>query len=144
MKLVEEAREVIRNSSPSSSIYIGCDSVRKKKKGIVKYSIVVIVHMDSKHGCKLLHETITQPDYGTMKQRLLNETYYAAGLALELLEDIGDRHLEIHLDINSKASEKSNVAVKEALGYCRGLGIETKIKPDAFAASHGADKITRH
>jgi predicted RNase H-related nuclease YkuK (DUF458 family) len=39
---------------------------------------------------------------------------------------------------------KSNVAVKEALGYVKGtLGIDAKIKPDSFAATHAADHVVR-
>jgi predicted RNase H-related nuclease YkuK (DUF458 family) len=61
------------------------------------------------------------------------------------MEDVGDRHFEVHIDINPNPRYKSNVAVKEALGYVKGnLGIDAKIKPDAFAAMHAADHLVRH
>lgn len=143
---ITRAKEAILNSSAESSVYIGCDSQRFKKHGIfyAKYCTVVIVHMDSKRGAKLFHESTVMPDYGVIKQRMLNEVMFAVNAATELLDVIGDRHFEIHIDVNPNPKHKSNVAVKEALGYVRGnLGIEAKIKPHAFAAMHAADHLVR-
>jgi predicted RNase H-related nuclease YkuK (DUF458 family) len=145
--MIEEAKKAILDSSQSSSIYIGCDSIRfrKNKQWYAKYSTVVIVHMDSKKGCRLFHESIDMPDYGNLKQRLLTEVQHAVATATELIDVIGDRHLEIHLDINSDPKHKSSVAVKEALGWVKGsLGLDAKIKPSAFAATHAADHAVRH
>jgi len=49
--MIEEAKELIATSSPQSSVYIGCDSIRYRKNNqwYAKYSTVIIVHMDSKH-----------------------------------------------------------------------------------------------
>ena len=71
--MLEEAKQAILDSSQSSSIYIGCDSIRfrKNKQWYAKYSTVVIVHMDSKKGCRLFHESVDMPDSGNLKQRLL-------------------------------------------------------------------------
>lgn len=146
MSFIDDAREAIKASSAESSIYIGCDSIRFKKHGLwhAKYSTVVIVHMDSKKGCKLFHASEILPDYGVIKQRMLNEVMFAVNAATELIDDIGDRHFEIHIDINPNPKHKSNVAVKEALGYVKGnLGIDAKIKPHAFAAMHAADHLVR-
>ena len=81
-----------------------------------------------------------------MKQRLLTEVMNTVNVALELLDDIGDRHLEIHLDLNKSPKHKSYVAVQEALGYVRGCmphGIDVRIKPEGWAASHAADHCVR-
>jgi predicted RNase H-related nuclease YkuK (DUF458 family) len=141
-----QAREAIINSSPSSSIYVGADSIRYKKndKWFAKYSTVIILHVDSKHGCKLFHRSVELPDYGAIKQRLLNEVMYAIEAAYEVIDVIGDRHFEVHLDINPNPNHKSNVAVKEALGYVKGsLGVDAVIKPNAFAATHCADHLVK-
>lgn len=146
MSYIDDAREAIRSSSKDSSIYIGCDSLRFKKNGLwyAKYSTVIIVHMDSKKGCRLFHDSVSMQDFGVIKQRMLNEVMFAVNAALEIIDDIGDRHFEIHCDINPSPKHKSNVAVKEALGYVRGnLGVEAKIKPHAFAAMHAADHLVR-
>lgn len=143
-----EAREAIVASSKESSVYIGADSIRYKRKSgqwMAKYSVVVIVHADSKHGCKLFHKSYDEPDYGGLKQRLLNEVNYAVTCATEILDVIGDREFQIHLDINPDPKHKSSVAVKEALGWVKGaLGMDAVIKPASFAATHCADHIVRH
>ena len=145
--MIEQAKQAILESSPSSSVYIGCDSIRFRKNNMwyAKYSTVVIVHMDSKKGCKLFHESVDMPDYGNIKQRLLMEVQFAVTTATDVLDVLGERHMEIHLDINPNPAHKSNVAVKEALGWVKGsLGLDAKIKPSAFAATHAADHAVRH
>lgn len=145
--MIEKAKQAILDSSPSSSVYIGCDSIRfrKNKMWYAKYSTVVIVHMDSKKGCKLFHESVDMPDYGNLKQRLLTEVQHAVTTATEIIDVLGDRHMEIHLDINPDPKHKSSVAVKEALGWVKGsLGLDAKIKPSSFAATHAADHAVRH
>ena len=145
--MIEEAKQAILDSSKESSVYIGCDSIRFKKNKMwyAKYSTVIIVHMDSKHGCPLFHESVDMPDYGNLKQRLLNEVQMAVMAATEIVDVLGDRHMEIHLDINPNPKHKSSVAVKEALGWVKGsLGLDAKIKPASFAATHAADHAVRH
>ena len=145
--MIEEAKKAILESSKESSVYIGCDSIRFKKNKMwyAKYSTVIIVHMDSKHGCRLFHESVDMPDFGNLKQRLLNEVQMAVITATEIIDVLGDRHMEIHLDINPNPKHKSSVAVKEALGWVKGsLGLDAKIKPASFAATHAADHAVRH
>lgn len=145
--MLEKAKEAIKNSSQASSVYIGCDSIRFKKNGKWKarYSTVVILHMDSKHGCQLFHTEEIMDDYGNLKQRLLNEVSFAISVASELLDAIGNRDFSIHLDLNSNPKYKSNIAVKEALGWVRGtLGVDAVIKPNAWAATHCADHLVRN
>lgn len=144
--MYDEARKAISESSLNSTVYIGCDSQRFKKKDVwyARYSTVVILHIDSNKGCKLFHDTFEMPDYGNMKQRLLNEVMYATSAALEIIDVLGDRPMQIHLDLNGDPKHKSNVAVKEALGYVRGqLGIDAHIKPHSMASSICADHLVR-
>lgn len=142
-----EAKEAIEASSESSSVYVGADSIRYKKNGQwwAKYSVVVVVHTDSKHGCKLFHRTYDEMDYGGLKQRLLNEVNYAVTCATQIVDSVGNRYFSVHLDLNPNPSHKSNIAVKEALGWVKGtLGIDAVVKPDSWASSHCADHVVRH
>lgn len=146
MTWLEEAKEAIKTSSSSSSVYVGADSRRFKKNGswYAKYTTVVVLHRDSKHGCKIYHNSVIQPDFGNIKQRLLTEVSFAVEAATEIVEVVGDRYLSVHLDINPSPNHKSSVAVKDALGWVKGsLGIEAVIKPDAWAASHCGDHMVR-
>lgn len=141
---IEEVKEFIRNSSETTSIYIGCDSQRNKKKKTASYARVVVVHKDSNKGCKVFGDVQVQPDYGNLRQRLMAEVTYAIHLALELVDDIGERPFEIHIDINPDHKYASSVVVKEATGYVRGtLGFDAKIKPNALASSYAADALVR-
>ena len=145
--MYDKVRQAILDSSPQSSVYVGCDSIRFKKrdKWYAKYSTVVVLHVDSNRGCKLFHEAVNLPDYGNIKQRLMTEVTFAIAAVEEILSVVGTRKLSIHLDLNPNPEHKSNVAVKEALGYVRGqLGIDAVIKPDAWAATHCADHLVRH
>jgi predicted RNase H-related nuclease YkuK (DUF458 family) len=147
-EMLDEAIEAIRASSKESSVYIGCDSIRFKKDGIwyARYSTVVVLHIDSKKGARLFHHSETIPDYGAMKQRLLTEVAYAVTAALGVVEAAGDRYMEVHLDLNKSPKHKSYVAVQEALGYVRGSlpGVEAKIKPHSWAATHASDHAVRN
>ena len=145
--MIEEAKKAIIESSAQSSVYIGCDSIRFRKKNqwYAKYSTVIIVHKDTKKGGRIFHSSVDMPDYGNLKQRLLMEVQLAVTTATEIIDVVGDRHFEIHLDINPNPNHKSSVAVKEALGWVKGsLGMDAKIKPDSFAATHAADHVVRH
>ncbi len=146
--MLEKAKEAIQASSPESSVYIGCDSVRFKKNGrwFARYATVVVLHMNSSNGCKLFYHENVLPDYGkkteSLQQRLLNEASFAITVATQIIEIIEDRHLEIHLDINPDPIHKSNQAAVAASGYVLGsTGIKPKIKPEAFAAMFAADRI---
>lgn len=146
--MLEEAKKAIIESSPTSSVYIGCDSVRFKKKGkfYARYATVVVLHMNSANGCKLFYRENVLPDYGkkteSLMQRMLNEAMFAIEVATQIIEISGDRHIEIHLDINPSPEHKSNQAAVAASGYVLGsTGIKPKIKPEAFAAMFAADRI---
>ena len=145
--MLDKAKAAIAASSKESSIYVGGDSIRFKKHGrwFARYATVVIIHIDSCRGGKIFHFADVQPDYGNMVVRLQTEVMYTVNLVMELLEVIGDRHMEIHLDLNKSPKHKSFAAVQQALGYVRGMvpGVDVRIKPDAFAASHAADHCVR-
>lgn len=142
----DAAKQAIRESSASSSVYIGCDSVRFKKDNIwyAKHATVVVVHRDSRHGCQIFYDSVTMRDYGSLKDRLLNEVNFAIMAATDVVEVLGNRHLEVHLDLNGDPKHKSNIAVKEAVGWVMGMGFHPVIKPDGWAATHAADHCARN
>lgn len=148
----EKAREAIRKSSESSSIYIGCDSQVFSRKGkfYADYSTVVILHKESRHGCKIFHNAITVPYYGepgkndgSMETRLLAEVGYALEAYEEIKDVIKNRKLEIHLDVNPDPCYKSSKITSQAIGWVRGMGLEAKVKPYGLAASYAADQCVK-
>jgi len=141
-----DALAAIKASTLDSSIYVGCDSVRYKKNGIwyAKYATVVIIHHSTRHGASLYHNIDILPDYGQLKPRLLNEVMFAVNAALEIVDHLEGRAIEIHLDLNTDPKHKSNIAVSEAIGYVIGnMGFRPKVKPFSWAASHASDHCAR-
>jgi uncharacterized protein len=51
--------------------------------------------------------------------------------------------MEVHADINTNPSFKSNDALKDAMGYIVGMGFAFKAKPHAFASSSCANKVVQ-
>ena len=139
----DEVRKYIEASSLTTAIYIGCDSQRhrKNKKSYASFARTVIVHIDGKHGCKVFGDVVVEPDYGNMRQRLMKEVEFVLQIFEEIYLSCGDRPFEVHIDVNPNPTFKSNVVISEAIGWVRGVtGIEPIVKPDAFAASHCADR----
>lgn len=141
-----EVTRFIRQTSQETRIYVGCDSVLRSGRGrfSATFATVVVVHLDGCRGCKVFGRLDVQHDSGAMKPRLLQEAWKAGELAAELLPHLGDREMEVHLDIHTDPNEGSHVAIKEAAGYIRGLtGLVAHFKPDACIASTCADRYAR-
>ena len=49
---IDEVKEYIRQSTPESKIYLGCDSerVRYERVWYADYTLAIVVHIDGKHG----------------------------------------------------------------------------------------------
>ena len=146
---IEEVKEFIRNSSTVSNIYIGADSERyrgRDDKWYAEYTVAIVVHLDGSRGCKVFGKVSSERDYDKRHDRpayrLMNEVYRASEMYLELFEAIGDRHCEVHLDINPNEMHGSSCVIQQATGYIRGMcGFAPKVKPEAFAASYAADRL---
>ena len=80
-----------------------------------------------------------------VKERMLFEVAKSIEVAYNTspLLDKYNIPLEIHADINPDIKWESNKALHEAVGYILGMGYYFKVKPDAWAASKGADRATR-
>ena len=80
-----------------------------------------------------------------INQRMLREVSASISVGYEIwpLLDLYGVTMEIHADINADPRYESNVAMREALGYITGMGWDAKIKPDAYAASKGADRLCK-
>jgi uncharacterized protein len=146
-KELRVVKEFIEHSSEHSKIYLGADSERFKKDGkwFARYTVVVVIHKDGRHGAKVFGYSETERDFDKKfnrpSMRMMQETYRVSGLFLELTDTIQDRHCEIHLDINPSEMHGSSCALHQAIGYVKGVcGIDPKVKPLGFAASYAADR----
>lgn len=146
---IDEVRKFIQNCSVSSSVYIGADSERYRNRDdlwCADYTVAIVIHLDSSRGCKVFGEVSSERDYDNRHDRpalrLMNEVYRAAEMYLKLEDVIGDRHCEVHLDINPDMIHGSSCVVQQAVGYIRGMcNVTPMVKPEAFAASYAADRL---
>lgn len=142
----------IENQTPETKIYIGADSERyykiEKDRQVwyADYILVVVVHIDGCHGCRIFGEVHTERDYDQKADRpstrLMTEVYKVAELYIQLSEVLEGRDVEVHLDINPNEMHASSIVVQQAVGYIKGVcNVTPMIKPNAFAASYAADRF---
>jgi len=137
---IEEVREFIRSTDEDTSIYVGCDSRQLRNKTV--FVTVIVIHLSSKHGAKVFWKVEKTRKITSLRQRLMEEVNRAVYHALMIIDVVGERHFEVHLDINPDESQASSIIVKEAVGYVLAQGLKPVLKPDAIAASCAADYIT--
>lgn len=148
--------ELLSSVKPSTKLYLGCDSIAykagKNSDGspiwFAKFATVLIVHINGRNGCKIFrhidHERVYDNKKNRPADRLMKEVYRTSALYTQLIGLIDEFDIEIHLDINPDKEHGSSCVVSQATGYILGTtGIEPKLKPEAFAASFGADGIGR-
>jgi len=82
---------------------------------------------------------------GGVKERMLYEVAKSIEVAYNIAPLLDEYYipLEVHADINPDIQWESSKALQEAVGYILGMGYDFKVKPDAWAASKGADKASR-
>lgn len=142
--------EFVSKMSDRTRIYIGGDSRRHKVGGKwhADYATVAVVHIDGCRGCKVFGSMVREPDYDhngkKPAMRLMMEVYKVAELYEQIKHLLSRFEVEIHLDLNPKKVHNSNQVVQQAIGYIRGTcRVDPKIKPEAFAASYGADHLAQ-
>lgn len=136
-QVVENLREFIERwklKHEKGKIYIGSDSQARGDR--VKYSTVVCL-WDVGHGVWEVYqkeETTRPKDRYT---RLWNELTRSVELAEEL-KDLGDIH--VHMDYNSNPDFPSYQLYDAGIGYVTAMGYVAAGKPDAWAATSGANR----
>lgn len=140
VKRVEEA--IIREQAEGHKLKICIGSDSQVHSELIHFASVIVFLREKKGGFMFIH---TEKSYQTMsiKERMITEVAKSVQIAYSLC-DMLDQYgveLEVHADINTDPGFKSNVALKEAMGYILGMGFKFKAKPEAFASSCCADKM---
>ena len=141
----DEVRRVIvreKEAGHQLKVCIGTDSQVKGKE--TEFATVIVFIRKGKGGFMYIHNEITKQKT-SIKQRMLIEVSKSIEVAFELcnLFTLYGVDMEVHADINTNPSFKSNDALKEAMGYILGMGFEFKAKPNAFASSSCANKVVQ-
>ena len=121
-------------------VCIGTDSQVKGKE--TEFATVIVFLREGHGGFMFIHNEKTKQQF-SIKERMLLEVAKSIEIAYELcnLFTKYDVDMEVHADINTNPSFKSNYALKEAMGYILGMGFAFKAKPEAFASSCCANKV---
>ncbi|MBK7291733.1 MAG: hypothetical protein IPI78_16700 [Chitinophagaceae bacterium] len=132
-------------------VCIGTDSQVKGK--ITEFATVIVFIRKGKGGFMYIHNETTKQKM-SIKERMLTEVAKSIDVAYALC-NIFSRYsvdMEVHADINTNPSFKSNGALKEAMGYIMGMpvrpghpggGFAFRAKPNAFASSSCANKVVQ-
>jgi predicted RNase H-related nuclease YkuK (DUF458 family) len=142
-------------------VSIGTDS-QKLSKTLYKFATVILISTSEDLGGGVIvgrggmivaatytHDFIKKTENPKLRDKeLVNERMvFEVGKSIEvasevaILLDLYEIPLEIHADINPDPKHDSNKALQSAVGYIRGMGYDFKIKPEAWAASTGADRL---
>ena len=123
-------------------VCIGTDSQVKSRE--TEFATVIVFIRKGKGGFMYIHNETTRQKI-SIKQRMLTEVAMSIDVAYGLcrLFTLYDVDMEVHADINTNPSFKSNDALKEAMGYIMGMGFAFKAKPEAFASSSCANKVVQ-
>jgi len=139
-EMVEKTILREREAGHRLKVCIGTDS--QVRGTTTEYATVIVFLREKKGGFMFISSDKTEQKM-SLKERMINEVGKSVEIAYALcnLLDEHNVELEVHADINTDPSFKSNTALKEAMGYILGMGFVFKAKPNAFASSSCADKI---
>ena len=143
LPIIEEVEQAIERESSLGNklkVCIGTDS--QVKGNITDFATVIVFLREQRGGFMFIHQERTSQKM-SIKERMLSEVQKSIDIAYKLCDllDLYDVELEVHADINTNPSFKSNDALKEAMGYILGMGFAFKAKPEAFASSSCANKV---
>lgn len=139
---VEQAIEREYNLGNKLKVCIGTDS--QVKGNVTDFATVIVFLREQKGGFMFIHQERTTQKM-SIKERMLTEVQKSIECAYSLCDllDLYDVDLEVHADINTNPSFKSNAALHEAMGYILSMGFVFKAKPEAFASSYCANKMVQ-
>jgi predicted RNase H-related nuclease YkuK (DUF458 family) len=149
-EIIDEQHELGRKVK----ICVGTDS-QKSGKGF-KYATAILIEMKEPTGIKIqgkmtykgvgakvISGVFTERIKPSIRQRMLKEVQMSIDVCFHIVDlvDLYDLEMEIHADVNPNPMWASNVAFTEVVGFCKGMQLTYKVKPNAYAASSGADKL---
>ncbi len=133
---------IIKETSAGNKIKVCIGTDSQVFKDVVAFA-TVIVFLREKRGGFIFIENSKLVQKVSLKERMILEVSRSVDIAYQLC-DLFDQYnieFEVHADINTDSEFKSNIALKEAMGYIKGMGFTFRAKPDAFASSYVADKF---
>lgn len=123
-------------------ISIGTDS--QSYEGITKMVSVITIVRKTKGGI-FFYDIKKLKMIKDLRQKIFAETQYSLDLAEKVLAFIEKNEIqatmEVHVDVGTDGSTK--YLIKEIVGWVGALGFKCCIKPDAYASSGIADRLSK-
>ncbi|UKJ08458.1 ribonuclease H-like YkuK family protein [Solitalea lacus] len=143
--ILEEVEKAIERESAQGyklKVCIGTDS--QIKGDTIDYATVIVFLREHHGGFMYIHQDKSIKKMG-IRERMLTEVQKSIDIAYALcpLLELYEVEMEVHADINTNPSFKSNIALHEAMGYILSMGFVFKAKPEAFASSNCANKVVQ-
>lgn len=153
LEYLEELFDAEMAKNNTLKVCVGTDS-QKVGGGEYKFATVILITTSEDLGgvivgrggmiiSSIYHHTFKQRNKELVNERMVFEVGKSIEVAYEIapLLDLYEIKLEVHADINPDPQHESNKALQQAVGYILGMGYDFKVKPDAYASSHVADKL---
>ncbi|CAA7194952.1 ribonuclease H-like YkuK family protein [Chryseobacterium potabilaquae] len=140
LQLVEEA--IIREQANGHRLKVCVGSDSHVYGNMIHYATAVVFIREGKGAFTFIRKE-KELQTISIKERMLNEVNKSVEIAYTICSilDTYGVEMEVHADINTDPNFKSNVAMKDAMGYILGMGYVFKAKPFAFASSNCADMM---
>ena len=139
-ELVEEA--IIRELANGHQLKVCVGSDSHVYGDVISYATAIVIIREGKGAFTFIRKE-RETRKISIKERMLNEVNKSVegAYAISQILEIYNVEMEVHADINTDPEFKSNVALKDAMGYILGMGYVFKAKPYAFASSNCADMM---
>jgi predicted RNase H-related nuclease YkuK (DUF458 family) len=134
--------EVIKFIDDNTHVIIGSDS--QLVGGKWNFATVICIYRQGKGGRFFFkRDKREKSTYKNLDVRLMDEVHGSVMVAEAVRELKPSANISIHADIASDPDSSSNKVAKIAQSYVIGMGYVPTIKPDSWAASAVADKISK-
>ena len=145
---IKEYYDKVKHFDSQFSIIVGTDSQNFADTKMVS----VITCVCEGHGGIFFYEVSRQPLIHDVRTKLHIETYESLHIATELVkllemneyqEVFLNSNFSIHVDAGNNDKGKTKQLIPELVGWIKACGYQCEIKPNSFAASSIADKISK-
>jgi len=137
---IPSIRDFVRDASrEGQAVHIGTDS---QQAGRLTRFVTVVVILTPRRGGRVAYVRESVRRIASLRERLLREVWRSVSLGIEL-EAVVPGELTVHIDANPVVTHKSSAHVQELVGLVVGQGFKAAIKPEAWAATHCADRVVR-
>lgn len=147
-QVVDKIDEFITTHPGDYKFIVGTDS--QAYNGTVLFVTAFVVHRVGKGAVYFYRKNKVSKKY-SLADRMFTEACYSMDLASKIVKEINAKgcpfcdditKLEIHVDVGRNGETRD--VINGVVGMVRGSGFKCELKPDAYGASHVADRHTKN